>query len=170
MPTTVQRPTLARGATGAQVVELQNLLRQRINFDLAVDGIFGKETEDVVKAFQFIVFLQRDGIVGPQTWAALDANKPVNKPIVRRGTVSEDIRRIQDVLKFEGFEREALNFNGYYFGAIDGDFGPQTESAIKSFQADTRFHTPALTADGIVGDKTWEALSQLARRIVHIAL
>jgi peptidoglycan hydrolase-like protein with peptidoglycan-binding domain len=65
--TTVQRSTLALGARGAQVTELQNLLRQRINFNLTVDGIFGEETEGIVKAFQFVVFLSQDGIVGPLT-------------------------------------------------------------------------------------------------------
>lgn len=168
--TTVQRSTLARGARGAQVTELQNLLLQRINFNLAVDGIFGEETESVVKAFQFVVFLQQDGIVGPLTWAALNANKPLNKPVLRRGTNSEDVRRVQDVLKFSGFRKEALNFDGYYFGALDGNFGPKTEAAVKSFQADTRFHSTALTADGVVAETTWIALSNLARQIIHIAL
>ncbi|MCU0567018.1 MAG: peptidoglycan-binding protein [Oculatellaceae cyanobacterium Prado106] len=170
MQAKVQRITLARGATGAAVTELQNLLRQRINFDLKVDGIFGQQTEDLVKAYQFLVFLSQDGIVGPQTWAALDANKPVNKPILRRGSNSEDVRRVQSVLKFQGAVPVELNFKGYYFGALDGDFGSQTEAAVKAFQADTQFHSSALTADGIVGDKTWEALNQLARRILHIGL
>jgi peptidoglycan hydrolase-like protein with peptidoglycan-binding domain len=168
--TTVQRSTLARGARGAQVSELQNLLRQRINFDLTVDGIFGEETENIVKAFQFVVFLPQDGIVGPLTWATLNANKPLNKPVLRRGSNSEDVKRVQDVLKFVGFRKEALNFDGYYFNALDGNFGPKTEAAVKSFQSDTRFHSTALTADGIVGETTWLALSQLARQIVHIAL
>jgi peptidoglycan hydrolase-like protein with peptidoglycan-binding domain len=168
--TTVQRSTLSRGARGAQVSELQNLLRQRINFNLTIDGIFGEETESVVKAFQFVAFLSQDGIVGSLTWAALNANKPLNKPVLRRGANSEDVRLIQDVLKFVGFRQEALNFDGYYFGALDGNFGPKTEAAVKSFQADTRFHSPALVADGVVGETTWIALSQLARQIIHIAL
>jgi peptidoglycan hydrolase-like protein with peptidoglycan-binding domain len=39
-------------------------------------------------------------------------------------------------------------------GAVDGDFGPQTELAVKKFQTDLVI-TPA---DGIVGEKTWTAL------------
>lgn len=42
---------------------------------------------------------------------------------------------------------------GYYSGAIDGKFGPQTEAAVKYFQ-----RANGLTADGIVGTKTANAL------------
>jgi len=38
-------------------------------------------------------------------------------------------------------------------GAVDGDFGPQTEMAVKNFQKDL-----TLTIDGIVGEITWRAL------------
>jgi peptidoglycan hydrolase-like protein with peptidoglycan-binding domain len=168
MPTAIQRPTLAKGATGERVVELQTLLRQRINFDLAVDGIFGDETESIVKAVQLTTFLAQDGIVGPLTWAALEAGKPVNLPTLRRGSQGALVQRVQDMLKFEGFEIEALG-QGYYNGAIDGDFGPLTEAAVKAFQIDDRFHPP-LSADGMIGEQTWVALGQLARAVIHIAL
>ena len=39
-------------------------------FHLAIDGIFGPETEGVTKAFQSSRGLAADGIVGPSTWAA----------------------------------------------------------------------------------------------------
>ena len=42
---------------------------------------------------------------------------------------------------------------GYYSGAIDGDFGPGTEAAVKAFQAQS-----GLTADGIAGAYTQQAL------------
>jgi peptidoglycan hydrolase-like protein with peptidoglycan-binding domain len=169
MPTATQRPTLTKGATGTAVTELQKLLRQRINSDLAIDGVFGTETESMVKAVQFTAFLERDGIVGPKTWATLEAGKPVNLPTLRRGSRSPLVERVQNMLKFEGFEVEALG-QGYYKGALDGDFGAQTEAAVKAFQIDTRFHSPALTGDGMIGDKTWDALGTLAQTVVHIAL
>ncbi|GHB19766.1 peptidoglycan-binding domain-containing protein [Streptomyces chryseus] len=40
---------------------------------LAVDGIFGARTESWVVHFQDVKGLRVDGIVGPQTWAALRA-------------------------------------------------------------------------------------------------
>ncbi|MBR4109114.1 MAG: N-acetylmuramoyl-L-alanine amidase [Oscillospiraceae bacterium] len=44
---------------------------------------------------------------------------------------------------------------GYDLGAnpIDGDFGTKTDAAVRSYQTDQ-----GLTADGIVGEKTWASL------------
>ncbi len=46
-----------------------------------------------------------------------------------------------------------LNAVGCYAGAIDGDLGPQTEAAIKAFQA-----ASGLTTDGLLGPQTEAAL------------
>jgi putative chitinase len=66
------RPVLRRGSKGEAVVELQRLLR-RLNFMVAVDADFGPGTEVAVAAFQRDRQLDVDGIVGHDTWAALDA-------------------------------------------------------------------------------------------------
>ena len=68
------RPVLARGSQGDAVVQLQNLLRDE-NFAVAVDGDFGPGTEVAATRFQSENGLTADEIVGPQTWAALDAAK-----------------------------------------------------------------------------------------------
>ena len=68
------RPVLARGSQGDAVVQLQNLLRDE-NFAVAVDGDFGPGTEVAATRFQSENGLTADGIVGPQTWEALDAAK-----------------------------------------------------------------------------------------------
>lgn len=47
----------------------------------------------------------------------------------------------------------ALRRAGENAGALDCIFGPQTEAAVKRFQT-----ANGLTPDGIVGDRTWEAL------------
>jgi peptidoglycan hydrolase-like protein with peptidoglycan-binding domain len=43
------------------------------------DGEFGKATEAAVKAFQRDHNLSVDGIIGPNTWAALDSTEPAIK-------------------------------------------------------------------------------------------
>lgn len=64
---TTSRPTLRIGSQGSQVCVVQTCLRT-----LPVDGDFGSITEAGVKDFQHQAHLVADGIVGPQTWAALD--------------------------------------------------------------------------------------------------
>src|SRR5258706_10793598 len=52
------------------VEELQRLLNED-GFALAVDGLFGRDTDNAVRRFQREQSLDDDGIVGPLTWAAL---------------------------------------------------------------------------------------------------
>lgn len=62
------RPTLRRGSREEQWIrELQMLL------GVAVDGVFGGKTEAAVRAFQRSQNIVPDGIVGPKSWAKLDA-------------------------------------------------------------------------------------------------
>ncbi|MBP6343439.1 MAG: peptidoglycan-binding protein [Candidatus Omnitrophica bacterium] len=49
--------------------------------------------------------------------------------------------------------QKALKNAGFYKGSIDGKIGQQTKKAIESFQ---RQHN--LTADGVIGRRTWEEL------------
>lgn len=65
------RPTLRTGSRGDSVRLLQTLLN-RAGYELAIDGIFGTMTRCSVKGFQSERGLQVDGIVGKQTWAALE--------------------------------------------------------------------------------------------------
>lgn len=67
---------LRRGSTGADVSWLQTMLNQVAATDpsmptLAVDGIFGAQTEQSVRQFQSNFGLAVDGVVGPVTWEAL---------------------------------------------------------------------------------------------------
>ena len=49
--------------------------------------------------------------------------------------------------------QKALKNAGFYKGTVDGKIGQQTKKAIENFQ---RKHN--LTADGIIGRRTWEEL------------
>ncbi|MCA1993645.1 MAG: peptidoglycan-binding protein, partial [Coleofasciculus sp. S288] len=49
--------------------------------------------------------------------------------------------------------QEGLKEKGFNPGSIDGVFGLGTKAAVRSFQ-----QANGLVADGIVGQKTWNAL------------
>ncbi|MBW4682071.1 MAG: peptidoglycan-binding protein [Microcoleus vaginatus WJT46-NPBG5] len=141
----LNKPLLVLGSTGEAVKELQKLLNHW-GYCPVIDGIFGQTTLEVVKAFQRRVFLTADGIVGNLTWQALYTGSPINMPILQRGSKGQAVITLQ----------ETLQIIGQYTGLIDGDFGPMTDSAVRSFQTNA-----GLVADGIVGSRTWYALSKI---------
>jgi peptidoglycan hydrolase-like protein with peptidoglycan-binding domain len=59
-----------RGSRGAAVRAVQQRLRDR-GWRITVDGVFGADTERIVRAFQADKGLTVDGIAGPDTWRAL---------------------------------------------------------------------------------------------------
>ncbi|MEG4808488.1 peptidoglycan-binding protein [Microcoleus sp. F8-D3] len=142
----IMKPTLRRGSTGQAVKELQQLLFHWGYYFGAIDGIFGVYVENAVKGYQHRVFLAEDGIVGPLTWQALYSGAPVNMPILMIGSSGNAVKIVQNLLKL----------NGYYFGFVDGYFGVMTKVAVIQFQT-----IKGLPADGIVGSRTWHALSKL---------
>lgn len=126
---------LRQGDTGRDVYTLQYLLRHR-GYSLSVDGDFGPGTNSAVRSFQSSRGLTVDGVVGGNTWEALIVT-------VRQGDNNNAVRAVQDQLK---------NAYGYNL-TLDGDFGPGTLNAVKSFQS-----SRGLGADGVVGQNTWHAL------------
>ena len=69
------KPILKIGSTGKDVKELQSNLNNR-GYNLAVDGIFGKNTLRAVEDWQVQNKLQVDGIVGGNTWSSLSQSTP----------------------------------------------------------------------------------------------
>lgn len=63
---------------------------------------------------------------------------------VNYGSKGSDVKTLQ----------ELLNNNGYSL-AVDGNFGSQTQAAVKDYQQKNN-----LTVDGIVGNQTWGALTK----------
>jgi peptidoglycan hydrolase-like protein with peptidoglycan-binding domain len=137
-------PTLRSGSTGPDVRRLQRLLVELkiLSFD-DIDSNFGSATETAVKDFQSGNGLTADGIVGPQTWSKLPADPQT--PRLSRGTTGTAVSALQKGLKTYSGQNSAADP-----GAIDGDFGPRTESAVRAYQSDR-----GVAADGIVGDQTW---------------
>jgi peptidoglycan hydrolase-like protein with peptidoglycan-binding domain len=126
-------PLEQQGSVGENVRTVQYLLNAH-GSSLSVDGDFGPLTKAQVEQFQGNHGLSVDGIVGPQTWPALliTVSSGSNGPAVR--AVQSQVDSRVDIL------------------AIDGDFGPQTDAVVRSFQAAT-----GLAVDGIVGPHTWNA-------------
>lgn len=68
---TKTKPILRRGCRGEAVKELQERLNYLGYSCGVVDGIFGDDTKDAVKAYQADHGLQVDGVVGSKTWDKL---------------------------------------------------------------------------------------------------
>lgn len=64
-------PTLRLGASGHSVRNVQDALVRAGNPRLKIDGVFGRQTDRLVRKFQANRRMTADGIVGPATWAAL---------------------------------------------------------------------------------------------------
>jgi peptidoglycan hydrolase-like protein with peptidoglycan-binding domain len=127
-------PTLSTGSTGANVTSLQYLLTSR-GYSTTADGDFGSGTKAAVTAFQQSRGLSADGIAGPQTFSALVST-------LREGSSGAAVQALQVQLVKHGGSI-----------ATDGDFGPQTDTAVRSFQS-----ARGLGVDGVVGPATWQEL------------
>lgn len=155
-PASTGHAVVQLGATGADVLYLQQRLRAW-SYPVATDGVFGSITDGYVRDFQQSQQLAVDGVVGPDTWSALDgtpSSTPAatpgggatpttgSRPTLRRGDAGPDVEYLQ----------ERLGDWGYSI-TVDGNFGPMTESSVRSLQSSN-----GLAADGIVGPATWSVL------------
>ncbi len=165
---------LRRGLSGRDVRTLQQQLnRIRVNYPAipainTVDGVFGTETENAVKAFQRIFDLTADGVVGKKTWYRIsyiyvavkrlgELNSEGERPqyddnsypgLLRFGDTGSSVQNLQFYLK------TIAAFNPFIPDlAIDGFFGNDTEEAVRAFQ-----RTYGLNVDGIVGESTWNRI------------
>jgi peptidoglycan hydrolase-like protein with peptidoglycan-binding domain len=158
-PTTTEHHIqLESGGEGRQVRILQHAL------GIAVDGMFGPQTEAAVRAFQASHGLQVDGIVGPQTSAALADGAPA---VASTAAVKESVtahaatastgdsagaQSTNPVVRLQ----EALDVQ------VDGTFGPETEQAVRHLQASHHLHV-----DGVVGGETWGVLGIHEHATIH---
>jgi peptidoglycan hydrolase-like protein with peptidoglycan-binding domain len=127
------------------VLTLQYLLRAR-GHAVAVDGIFGSQTDAAVRDFQRKNGLAVDGIVGPDTWGRLIIQ-------VRRGDEGDAVRGVQEEFQFRNLSGDPSKGP-----QVDGIFGPETETAVRDFQRAIHADVPSMAVDGIVGPMTWQAL------------
>ncbi len=142
-----------------------------------VNGIYADETENAVRTFQETFNLTPDGIAGSATWFAVEriyaAVKRLNSLESEGLTFSEVSNQYPGVLK-RGDANTGVSLLQYYLDflsayyddipslAVDGIFGEDTENAVYAAQA-----TFGLTADGLVGERTWEAVVNAYRGIIE---
>ncbi|EDX83527.1 Putative peptidoglycan binding domain protein [Synechococcus sp. PCC 7335] len=175
--------------SGNRVKQWQRAMRRQ-GYDIAVDGIYGPQSQSVARQFQRKKGLDTDGIVGPKTWAASLRSKPSNP---RQADAKEGWTNIKDNRPKPSNPRQADAKEGWtsrskptnprsdkglltyrpgaemisgnrvkqwqramrrqgYDIAVDGIYGPQSQSVARQFQ-----RKKGLDTDGIVGPKTWAA-------------
>ena len=135
-------PTIRLGSNGNFVKILQYLLNW-YGANLVIDGIFGVGTQRAVVQFQKNNNLTQDGIVGRNTWNKL-LNLNPSSEVLRRGDREAAVLFLQRLL---------LSYL-YPITSLDGVFGPETERAVRAFQAEN-----GLAVDGGVGRNTWRTLA-----------
>ena len=138
-------PLVRQGDQQHPVQTLQYLLRARAH-PVAVDGIFGPNTDSAVRAFQQQKNLSVDGVVGPNTWSALIVQ-------VKQGSQGDAVGGVQEEFQFRNLSGDPSK--GLQ---VDGIFGPQTDAAVRGFQQALHADIPSVAVDGIVGPVTWRAL------------
>lgn len=79
---------ISYGSKGSDVTELQKLLNQTGNYNLAEDGDFGEKTRAAVEDYQRKNGLTVDGIVGDNTWGSITGFKPTPGPATTMGASS----------------------------------------------------------------------------------
>lgn len=145
-----------RGDIGPAVAELHAALVALGRLPAVPEQpVFDDATDVAVRAFQQDRGLAADGLVGPETYSALQAARlRLGDRLLSwqgRMLAGDDVAALQQRLSELGFDA----------GRADGLFGPRTEAALKSFQRDY-----GLRPDGVCGPATLRALRQLGRLVV----
>ncbi len=166
---------LKEGSTGLGVSIIQfylstvNMFYQTVPA-VDIDGIYGPETANAVRTFQRQFNLTQDGIVGKATWDKLykiylelvvqlpgsttSCPSYPGTPL-RQGDFGRDVSTLQAWLSY------IADYDpGIPKVASDGIFGAGTRNAVVAFQRNY-----GLTADGIVGQATWNRLCEASTQI-----
>lgn len=151
--------SLRRGSTGTAVAELRRILAGLGllgNTNPATESVFDAETELAVRHFQQRRGISVDGLVGRETFDALNAARwRLGDRVIAHNAsnivIGDDVTDLQTQLLELGYE----------VSRPDGIFGLRTADALRAFQ-----HECGLVADGVCGPATLRALRQLSGRVV----
>ncbi|QVK18589.1 peptidoglycan-binding protein [Mycoplasmatota bacterium] len=94
------------GNTGKEVKKIQSLL-DKLDYELKVDGIYGKKTKDAVILYQVNKQLTIDGIVGPETLEHLLIDNGVKKDVAYIN--SRDFYSQTDYLIYSNLEKHLVS-------------------------------------------------------------
>ena len=169
-PTATPTPTssaLRVGSTGSKVKSMQQRLKALGYYTGSVDGTFGEGTRKALVAFQKANGLTADGVAGTATLNKLHSSSAksavsvssnaTSRPAMRtyvastlssyrylqQGSRGSDVKKLQQRLKDLG----------YFSGSVSGDFGADTEVALRAFQ-----ERNGLWVDGVAGEDTQRML------------
>ena len=153
---------LREGSSGEAVYILQARLFELGYYSGRIDGRFGEETTEAVKALQRANGLTADGVVGSGTQKKLDSGTavpaestqalPEETAAPAQGGTLSTLRKGSsggEVLVLQQY----LQSLGYLSASPDGQFGSATDRAVKLFQ-----EANGLTADGVAGPGTLSIL------------
>lgn len=136
-------PTLRQGQQGRAVRILEQKLKDKGILKGKVDGTFDAATKRAVSTFERRQGVKADGVVGNSLWTKLGGAGAGSGPRLEVGASGAEVKVLQ----------RRLAAKGHYDGAIDGDFGPQTQAAVRAFEKKS-----GLKTDGSVGPEVWRAL------------
>ena len=159
---------------------LQTYLRAQMLTDpsfprVPLDGIYGEKTKNAVKYFQTQNSLEATGIVNRETWDMLYLqyseilnDNALSAPIIPFPSYPKGYRITQNTQSFlvsivqYMINEIVLVYNFLPALAIDGFYGPETESAVKDIQARN-----GLEQTGEVDKATWAVLSRIFNFSTH---
>ncbi len=140
---------LKYGSRGDAVKALQSRLVELGYLTGSVDGVFGNDTRNAVKAFQGAKGMSVTGEVDEKTHNALYSNSQGDRPDgdafteLSKGMSGDAVRTLQQRLKELG----------YFNGSLLGNFGELTEAALMDFQ-----QAAGLTRSGVLDRATYDIL------------
>lgn len=144
---------LRRGDSGQAVSELQIRLQELGCYNGGVTGVFGEQTEAGVIECQQRFGITADGIVGAETYNALGLGG--STPGIPGTGSAQYGDRLQLGDRGPGVQelQSRLQTGGYYYGSIDGIFGPDTQTAVIALQQNSN-----LPPTGVVDQQVYAVL------------
>ena len=141
--------TLSSGSSGSAVLSLQQALEALGYFDGVPAGNYSSLTQTAVARFQAAAGLSATGVADEITqrilYGGYSPASPLLSVTLTTGSTGDNVTRLQTRLYHKGYLALA--------SSVDGDYGSNTASAVRLFQA-----AAGLSATGVADSTTLRAL------------